>query len=157
PYCLAGYSFGGFVAFEIAQQLASVGERVDFLGIIDTGFELRHEVAGEVLSSRIRRHMGQVGKGAMLSYFGTRIAKTVLDRMQTFHGNLLKPSKELRLALGAAIPSDDRPLFYRRVYHRSSRRYSPKPYDGVITMFASTEAAGMHRTRWRTLAGGGLR
>ena len=35
PYRLAGWSFGGNVAFEIAARLEAVGERVGFLGIID--------------------------------------------------------------------------------------------------------------------------
>ena len=35
PYRLAGYSFGGFVAFEMARQLMASGESVRFLGIID--------------------------------------------------------------------------------------------------------------------------
>ncbi|MFE3319838.1 alpha/beta fold hydrolase [Nocardia sp. NPDC059195] len=32
PYALAGYSYGGAVAFEIAKRLESAGERVDFVG-----------------------------------------------------------------------------------------------------------------------------
>jgi acyl-CoA synthetase (AMP-forming)/AMP-acid ligase II/thioesterase domain-containing protein len=35
PYLLAGYSFGGAVAFEIAKVIESQGERVDFLGIFN--------------------------------------------------------------------------------------------------------------------------
>ena len=40
PYFLMGYSFGGWVVFEMAQQLVQEGERVNFLGMIDT--RLRH-------------------------------------------------------------------------------------------------------------------
>jgi non-ribosomal peptide synthetase component F/thioesterase domain-containing protein/acyl carrier protein len=36
PYYLAGYSFGGLVAFEIARQLETSGEEVGFLGLFDT-------------------------------------------------------------------------------------------------------------------------
>jgi thioesterase domain-containing protein/NAD(P)-dependent dehydrogenase (short-subunit alcohol dehydrogenase family)/acyl carrier protein len=36
PYYLGGWSFGGAVAFEMAQQLMAAGEVVAFLGIIDT-------------------------------------------------------------------------------------------------------------------------
>jgi thioesterase domain-containing protein len=36
PYHLGGWSFGGAVAFETAQQLMAAGEEVAFLGIIDT-------------------------------------------------------------------------------------------------------------------------
>ena len=36
PYCLAGHSFGGFVAFEMAQQLHAAEETVSLLGLLDT-------------------------------------------------------------------------------------------------------------------------
>jgi surfactin family lipopeptide synthetase C len=36
PYQLGGYSFGGFVAFEMARQLRSKGEEVSLLAIMDT-------------------------------------------------------------------------------------------------------------------------
>jgi thioesterase domain-containing protein len=38
PYHLGGWSFGGFVAFEMAQQLARQGEEVGLLAILDTGW-----------------------------------------------------------------------------------------------------------------------
>jgi amino acid adenylation domain-containing protein len=37
PYHLAGYSFGGVLAFEIARQLQAAGDEVPFLGIVDVG------------------------------------------------------------------------------------------------------------------------
>jgi thioesterase domain-containing protein len=36
PYHLAGHSFGGLVAFEIAHQLCDAGERVALLAILDS-------------------------------------------------------------------------------------------------------------------------
>ena len=36
PYHLVGYSFGGWVAYEMARQLDAAGERVGLLGLIDT-------------------------------------------------------------------------------------------------------------------------
>jgi acyl transferase domain-containing protein/thioesterase domain-containing protein/acyl carrier protein len=36
PYNLAGYSFGGFVVFEMAQQLVAAGEKVSMLALLDT-------------------------------------------------------------------------------------------------------------------------
>ncbi|MBW4507360.1 MAG: AMP-binding protein [Scytonematopsis contorta HA4267-MV1] len=36
PYFIGGYSFGGIVAFEIAQQLYRLGEKVAFLAMVDT-------------------------------------------------------------------------------------------------------------------------
>jgi len=36
PYCLAGYSFGGVVAFEMAKQFQQMGKKVDMLAMFDT-------------------------------------------------------------------------------------------------------------------------
>ncbi|HTH83251.1 MAG TPA: amino acid adenylation domain-containing protein [Mucilaginibacter sp.] len=36
PYALAGYSLGGYIAFEIAKQLKAMGKEIKMLGIIDT-------------------------------------------------------------------------------------------------------------------------
>ncbi|MBW4476883.1 MAG: amino acid adenylation domain-containing protein [Tolypothrix brevis GSE-NOS-MK-07-07A] len=36
PYFLLGWSFGGFVVYEMAQQLYSQGEKVDLVGMIDS-------------------------------------------------------------------------------------------------------------------------
>lgn len=36
PYLLAGYSSGGVIAFEMAQQLTQLGEKVKFLALMDT-------------------------------------------------------------------------------------------------------------------------
>ena len=36
PYHLCGYSAGGLVAFEMAQQLVAAGERVAFVGLLDS-------------------------------------------------------------------------------------------------------------------------
>ena len=36
PYSLAGYSLGGFLAFEMAKQLRQMGKTISFLGIMDT-------------------------------------------------------------------------------------------------------------------------
>ncbi|WP_394824378.1 non-ribosomal peptide synthase/polyketide synthase [Pendulispora albinea] len=36
PYRLAGYSFGGLIAYEIASQLIDLGHEVEFVGLLDT-------------------------------------------------------------------------------------------------------------------------
>jgi amino acid adenylation domain-containing protein len=36
PYSIAGYSLGGFIAFEIARQLKEMGKEIKMLGVMDT-------------------------------------------------------------------------------------------------------------------------
>ena len=42
PYALVGYSFGGLVAFEIAQQLIAAGEKIELLCLLDTYVDERY-------------------------------------------------------------------------------------------------------------------
>ncbi|MBC6612094.1 amino acid adenylation domain-containing protein [Hymenobacter sp. BT507] len=50
PYALAGYSFGGIIAYEMARQLLARGKQVQFLGLFDT---YAHE--GEIPASQAAR------------------------------------------------------------------------------------------------------
>ena len=76
PYFLGGHSFGGLVAFEMAQQLRRAGEEVGLLALIDPtpprhgDQQFRSVVRSSKRrrrsinngSSRIRRHLGQLLK-----------------------------------------------------------------------------------------------
>ncbi|MFO0714857.1 MAG: amino acid adenylation domain-containing protein [Sandaracinus sp.] len=86
PYQLAGYSSGGLVAFEIAQQLASRGHTIGFLGLLDTpaGF-------GPV-QAMLYRH-GRVlldGRLELLMRMGSRVARVAhfLARDRGLHAYL---------------------------------------------------------------------
>ncbi|MDB5157018.1 MAG: hypothetical protein JWR50_1725 [Mucilaginibacter sp.] len=39
PYAIAGYSFGGFIAYEMVKQLKSMGKTVNMLGMFDTNLQ----------------------------------------------------------------------------------------------------------------------
>jgi len=72
PYRLAGWSFGGLVAFEMARRLEALHERVAFLGIFDTHVphnedEVRvtnQSAAGRALVDIATRHLG-IDRSAM--------------------------------------------------------------------------------------------
>jgi oxalate---CoA ligase len=50
---LAGYSFGGLVAFEAARRLANSGRRVDFLALIDTRLEHLSKTKASFLAKKV--------------------------------------------------------------------------------------------------------
>ena len=61
PYALVGYSFGGLVAFEIAQQLIAAGEKIELLCLLDTYVDERYlplpawvRFQSEVMADRVR-------------------------------------------------------------------------------------------------------
>lgn len=58
PYCLAGYSFGGLLAYEVARVLIDAGEEVTWLGILDAATPkagLRYYRWRERLGRTVRR------------------------------------------------------------------------------------------------------
>jgi len=66
PYFLGGYSSGGTVAYEMAQQLIAEGEGVALLALIDAFL-----VPQETLVQRLRRHaanLGRMGFAERVSY-----------------------------------------------------------------------------------------
>jgi amino acid adenylation domain-containing protein len=139
PYFLAGYSFGGLVGFEIAQQLVREGQRVGFLGLIDT-----------VLHDASAKPRSQISAAI-------RLSRRIYDFLR-------KPTKypvskrwyNLMLRLGRSIPYEQRASFEHWLSARANRGYVPKPYPGHITMFSSAGNSERQRANWGPLAGGGL-
>ena len=70
PYRIAGWSFGGLLAYEVGAQLVRVGEKVEFIGILDTSYVARKKAFIDAyraefndrkeLLSAIRAFMGQM-------------------------------------------------------------------------------------------------
>jgi thioesterase domain-containing protein len=60
PYILIGYSFGGLVALEMAQQLVEEGEIIALLMLVDTYPHTRHLAPGERLKLFARRVAGHI-------------------------------------------------------------------------------------------------
>src|SRR5262249_20645259 len=62
PYLLGGWSLGGVVAFEMAQQLQAQGQTVALLALLDTRVPVLHEARGSdddaALLSRFARDLG---------------------------------------------------------------------------------------------------
>ena len=65
PYLLAGYSFGGLVAYEMARMLAQAGEQIEQLVLLDTTVHERYWPAAawvELLWRRLRCHARSLRK-----------------------------------------------------------------------------------------------
>jgi thioesterase domain-containing protein len=85
PYRVAGWSLGGIVAYEIAQQLDAAGETVDFLGMIDSGSSglLRSQLSadrideGHALLHWLADHQPELADADLQPLFGelTRLAQ----------------------------------------------------------------------------------
>ncbi|MGH9763717.1 MAG: thioesterase domain-containing protein, partial [Blastocatellia bacterium] len=70
PYLLGGHSFGGLVAFEMSQQLASEGQKVGLLALIDTPSPLYIDKPTDdsiLFSGRVREIGTQMGVDLRIS------------------------------------------------------------------------------------------
>jgi acetoacetyl-CoA synthetase len=137
PYYLCGYSFGGLVAFEMAQRLCKSGDEVGLVGLFDTTMSrLRWPLL--VWLSIVRRRLAHFAANVSAAPIYTwpaairRRASCVGDRLRGFppreqNGpplpSVLKaaPTRVLRVATAALI---------------ASARYRPGFYPGELTLFS---------------------
>jgi amino acid adenylation domain-containing protein len=144
PYFIGGFSFGGWVAFEMAQQLSRQGEAVGFLGIIDTKFPRAPSPAGKP-SLRETASFVRMRAGKILAV-GPAVAR--------FNALLKLPKSLSRLI--APPPYETQRELYVRISMLASRRYVPKPYVGHVTVFGGKGSSDYHRTNWQPLVHGGM-
>jgi aspartate racemase len=145
PYSLSGMSFGGVVAFEMAQQLTAAGEVVQILAIFDTmapqlpashtNAALAQRTQQEYLA-RVRFHLESVlVKRERLAYVRKKV-RTVRRRL----GNRVWYAiYDVYQRLGYPIPAVLQRVTQANLYALS--RYTPRVYSGPIDLFAASERA----------------
>jgi amino acid adenylation domain-containing protein len=161
PFRLCGLSFGGTVAFEMAQQLVKLGHIVDFVGLIDTygPAYFRSPSASEKQSSILSRAFDQIYAFHRLEGIGRRKlvetkAKSALKRIRGALPGGAEHEKELSGFLPERLES------VRLANEQAQRSYYPQVYPGKLVLFRAKER--LDRTyydramSWGGLAAGGL-
>ncbi|HLE04353.1 MAG TPA: amino acid adenylation domain-containing protein [Anaerolineales bacterium] len=144
PYFVGGLSFGGLVAWEIAQRLRSHGHEVSLLVLLDTrgpGHVTPHltQRITHGLRQRLEFHSGNLSvlqPGEKLSYVFERTQGLLSRRVRVAWGKLV--------AVWWSIGSPT-PLSVRKAYQgdiRARARYTPKPYAGRIALFRASVQPG---------------
>jgi len=135
PYQLAGYSFGGFVAFEMALQLRAKGERVGFLGLIDpipmggrgkpAGSDLEKPntaYGGGAFRAHLSRALGPNG----FDYACSKLTRRLFRLVYTYFDQLKRPIPRVLQS------APDINWF-------AGRLYRPGMYAGRVTLFRLSE------------------
>jgi thioesterase domain-containing protein/acyl carrier protein len=151
PYFLAGHSFGGQVSFEMAQQLVRAGERVSFLGLIDTG-----PPGGWPLVSKIARHSRKFHRVQDLRDLVRLGMINIRWGLKSIRAEVFFRRYDHWIRRGRSIPYEYRQVYHDRLCVRASCGYMPKPYPGHITVFSSAGNSDRQRAHWGPLASGGL-
>ena len=136
PYALAGFSFGGVVAWEMAARLAAEGDTVEFLGLFDT-HNPEVPLKQRSLAGRLRAYWAQgsnLGWGEQWS----RLAARMADGMAT-HDRVKRELKEAAGMPGTAPHSELRRVQVREAHYRAMLAYEPADYAGRVVLFKAME------------------
>jgi amino acid adenylation domain-containing protein len=157
PYLLAGWSFGGLVAFEIAQQLRRQGQPVAFLGLLDSqppAHSPPRDEAGSFLAGFVADLAALLGMQPpeWSEDWASLTAHDVLAILfeQARAAALLPPGVEVA-HLQALL----------RVYEanaRAEQAYRPQPYPSSARLFqaAASSNSSDGEPGWRAWIQGGL-
>jgi thioesterase domain-containing protein/acyl carrier protein len=153
PYRLVGYSFGGTVAFEVAQQLMAQGGNVTLLGLFDT-IEWHYREA-------VKKSFGF---RATLAVYRSKLKEAALegDRFRPVRKRLkrkfLRIISPLFRALGDVVKEPRGAIEDVNVH--AGANYQPRFYPGRLTLFRSSSREPWDGDDeflgWGGLAGGGI-
>ena len=123
PYALGGWSIGGVLAYEMAQQLVAAGERVALLAIIDSGV---------LYACALLMALFPKGETGVFDLLRMPSAEQVADFRR-------------RSASARLVPDDASDELAGRVFRlfvsnmHAVMDYRAKPYDGRVTLFQASE------------------
>ncbi|HEY9709604.1 MAG TPA: thioesterase domain-containing protein, partial [Oculatellaceae cyanobacterium] len=159
PYFLAGVSFGGSVAFEMAQQLVAQGQKVALLALFDT-------YASEAVKKMPSGERFSAHWNNFLKLGPIFVLKKVKAKIQSFNDKLNHSLNEIGckfyLGIGRPLPNNLQDFTFRKENNQASRNYVPQVYPGRVTLFRSRDHiidVSSYRDPqlgWGELAAGGL-
>jgi acyl transferase domain-containing protein/thioesterase domain-containing protein/acyl carrier protein len=153
PYWLAGYSFGGFVAFEMAQQLLARGGQVGLLGLLDTiEWDYLERIKG---SLRPRERFALYRSRLDNIFFGEDRWGYLKRRLTAKCSNLVY---RIFKTLGRPLPQSVGTV--EDINSFAAAMYKPEIYPGILTIFRSTVRepldGGDELLGWGGFAAGGI-
>lgn len=122
PYYLAGFSFGGILAYEMAVQLQKKGKSVPFLALIDTFNPIVKETV---------KWQGNILKILRKNYLGPFRRKIEQKATRILYKSCFLMNKP--------IPIERRKLYIFDKYGELVNKYSPERFDGNMLLFKTTE------------------
>lgn len=174
PYLLGGYSMGGTIAFEMAQQLIASGDKVDLLVLVDP--TCRRAVIDEQPVSSNEASTANVTGSSSFRRWRFKIAnhwaqlkelrlhdcsRYIFDEARAlFEYRVITPLNRTTAfacnIVGLPVPEKMRMVYVEAVYEFAWKHYEPDAYAGKLMLFRSTEQRGAGPTIWERVAAGEL-
>ena len=128
PYYLGGYSFGGIVAFEMANQLTAAGETVPMVALFDT-YSPELSVSMSKDEQKIHEPLKRVVMRRLIKYYFNK---------------------------GRSLPAKLRHFNIIDTYGKATESYKPSVYPGKLTLIRTKTSPGPDDMGWKQLAGEGV-
>src|SRR5262249_45923686 len=165
-YFLGGYSFGGTIAFEMAQQLKRQGEEVALLWLLDSHFPgdnvpdaAQEEIDTMLLRDELRRHLDNLallGAKEKLAYLTDRTISRLMHPVIRIGQTYKKIACKVCVGAGFRLPLSLRNAYLLSVYTEARRQYRPQSYHGRAVYVKSKLRSHEHRLAWEKLLEGRL-
>jgi natural product biosynthesis luciferase-like monooxygenase protein/amino acid adenylation domain-containing protein len=148
PYLLGGWSFGGLVALEMAQQLRAAGEAVSHLALIDSPFPQQEASLAALDDQTLLERFVRDLKSLPRAGTGTELAQwTALLEETRRSGSLPR---------GVDAADLTRPFKVFRANATAFHRYQPRPYEGRAVLVQASESGEALARGWRGMVTGPL-
>ncbi len=131
PYIISGFSMGGVVIYEIAQQLVAAGEAYPLVIFIDAPSPIYYEEQDRRISGKLM-HLTKLSPQVRLQRIQMRIGKRVRWYFNEYMTRLL-------LKINRPLTPTLRIHRVREVNHQISDEYEPIPYSGPIVVLRASE------------------
>jgi acyl-coenzyme A synthetase/AMP-(fatty) acid ligase/thioesterase domain-containing protein/acyl carrier protein len=138
PYYISGYSYGGLVAFEMGRRLQHDGEKVAFLGLLDTSANARQwplRVWTRQMLFRTRHHVSKLGQLPL--QVKMRYLRKVLGSFRAHLHWRLNRGEERKVRYGALnLPPTLQHV--RESMTEAAADYRPGYFAGAVTLYCSS-------------------
>ncbi|OLD98599.1 MAG: hypothetical protein AUI36_45060 [Cyanobacteria bacterium 13_1_40CM_2_61_4] len=151
PYFLGGYSFGGIVAFEMAQQLQKQGQKVALLVLIDPASPSSDLAVNTSFGYEIYQHLSnlvRLGNREKLTY----VLERVKWRLDEINRKIKMMVCRFYLGIDRRVPFNLRMFYFFEASRHATQEYVPQIYPGRI-IFLKAEKSSLE---WHRLAAEGL-
>lgn len=147
PYYLVGESFGGVVAFEMAQQLKAIGEEIALVAMFDSNAPNAHTQMP--LVQRLKLHWQFMLKQG-LSYPMEKVQRKFFPILRNLSQKLHPSAESIPHNITEAAQQDIR----EQARLQASQSYTPQTYSGKVLLFRATERDAFDADRDRDLGWG---
>jgi amino acid adenylation domain-containing protein len=130
PYALLGYSFGGVVAVEMAQQLSARAGFVPLVVLIDAEYP-----AGCKVAESARERLSRYGYHLRKLVFGPDRFGHIIDRLKD---RFVRNAYRTAAVVGKALPQPSKDIFGRQ--EMAGHNYRAKPYSRRVYLLKAESA-----------------